>query len=164
MATKKAKRYEEGGVTEGQNKRIGDDVRARALAAIAAGGQKDEAPAAPKKTAKLAKPDYSNEDIERMGLGEKGDIPVGNDEENKLESQRLFNKKPVDTTSKADPEKVRKAYIQAAEIQKAKNDEAKKPLPKSVVFRKSGGTVSSGSKVAGRLATRGYGIARGGKK
>jgi hypothetical protein len=51
---KKMKRYSEGDVIEtetaqGENKMIGDDTRARAMAAIAAGGVKDEEPAKPKK-------------------------------------------------------------------------------------------------------------------
>ena len=57
---KKMKRYEAGGEIEfetaqGPNKNIGDDVRSRAMAAVAAGGQKDEAPA-PKKAAPKATP------------------------------------------------------------------------------------------------------------
>jgi len=53
---KKMKRYEEGGDVEfetaqGPSKNIGDDARARAMAAIAAGGQKDEEVTVPKKTA-----------------------------------------------------------------------------------------------------------------
>lgn len=169
MATKKmncggsakAKRYEEGGVTEGPNKNIGDDVRARAMAAMAArdsGVSSTPVPkAAPKKEAKLAMPDYSNEDLDRMDA-------EATAAENKRESQALYNKKPVDTVSKADPAKVAKAYRDAAELKKAQMDEAKKPLPRSVVFKKAGGSVSSKPKVAGRLATRGYGIAKGGKK
>lgn len=59
MAMKKVKRYdgeEESLVTEtkqGQNKNIDDDVRARAMKAIAEGGQKEEAP---KEEAPKAKP------------------------------------------------------------------------------------------------------------
>jgi hypothetical protein len=55
---KKMKHYEEGGDVEFETKQgrnegasIDDDVRARAMAAIAAGGQKDEEVTVPKKTA-----------------------------------------------------------------------------------------------------------------
>lgn len=146
------RKFSDGGFAskEGENKSIGDDVRSRALAAIAAGGQKDEPVAAakkqaakPKPKATSIKPDYSNEEAERMGLNEKGAIPVGNDEENAAESQRLFNKKPVDTTSKADPEKVRKAYVDSAKyVGRAKG-------------LKSGGSVKSASARADGCAIRG---------
>jgi hypothetical protein len=128
---KKTKRYEEGGVTEGPNKNIGDDVRARAMAAIAAGGQKDEAAPAVKKAAPKAAPKSAPR------------VEVDIDAENEAESQRLFNKKPVDSVSKENPAAVAKAYQTAAKMQASK--------PKGM---------KSGGKVAGRLATRGYGIAK----
>jgi hypothetical protein len=78
----KVKKYAEGGdVTEGQNANIGDDVRSRAMAAMAKreqdiGGGGEEQPVVVakkvvKKTAtKLPMPDYSNEDLDRMGLND----------------------------------------------------------------------------------------------
>ena len=55
IMSKKTKRYDEGGFAteEGENKNIGDDTRARAMAAIAAGGVKDEEP-----TVAKAKPSF----------------------------------------------------------------------------------------------------------
>jgi hypothetical protein len=82
----KVKKYADGGDVEtqtaqGQNKNIGDDVRARAMAAMAKreqdiGGGGDTAPtpvkkAAPKKAApKLYQPDYSPDDEDRLGLSD----------------------------------------------------------------------------------------------
>jgi hypothetical protein len=78
----KVKKYADGGdVTEGQNPNIGDDVRARAMAAMAKreqdiGGGGDTVSAPAKKSApKLPMPDYSNEDLDKMGLNE-GQTPV----------------------------------------------------------------------------------------
>ena len=147
---RKTRKFSEGGFStkEGENKAIGDDVRARAMAAIAAGGQKDEPKAkakapAKKATPKLVKPDYSNEDLDRMGLNEPDAVPVATSEENARESQALFNKKPVDTVSKADPEKVRKAYVESAKyVSRAKG-------------MKSGGSVKSASARADGCAIRG---------
>ena len=56
--SKKAKRYDEGGdieteTTQGQNKSIGDDVRARAMAAMEKGSSEEPTPA-PKKAAPKA--------------------------------------------------------------------------------------------------------------
>jgi len=74
---KKMKRYENGGEIEfetkmGSNKSISDDIRDKAMRAVAEGGQKDVAPVAKKTvrttTTKLAMPDYSNEDLDRMGM------------------------------------------------------------------------------------------------
>ena len=105
--SKKAKCYSEGEEVEletsaGPNKSITDDVRERAMRAIAAGGQKEEEAPKPKKAA-APKPKKAERVIER-----------NTEQENADESQRIFNKKPVDTTSRANPEKVRKAYIESA--------------------------------------------------
>lgn len=117
---KKMKRFAEGEEvelesTQGSNKSITDDVRERAMRAIAAGGQKEEAPApkkAAKKSATRSQPESDREEyspwMREMRKQE------ATDAENKRESQALFNKKPVDTTSRANPEKVRKAYIESA--------------------------------------------------
>jgi len=64
---KKMKRYSEGDVIEtetaqGENKMIGDDTRARAMAAIAAGGVKDEEPAKPKKKKAKSQPESDREE------------------------------------------------------------------------------------------------------
>ena len=97
---------------------IDDDVRARAMKWIASGSpeNKDDAetPSKPAKkvATKLYLPDYTNEDLDRMDAEEA-------DSERKRESQALFNKKPVDTVSKADPEKVRKAYVESAKYVKS---------------------------------------------
>jgi hypothetical protein len=69
---KKMKRYAEGDVietetTQGENKSIGDDTRARAMAAIAAGGVKDEEPAKPKAKKKAkSKTNAATESHSRM--------------------------------------------------------------------------------------------------
>lgn len=53
---KKAKRYEEGGVTEGENSNIDNDTRARALKWAQMGGDGDTAEEAPKPKARMPKP------------------------------------------------------------------------------------------------------------
>jgi hypothetical protein len=75
---KKMKRYngeEESLVFEtkqGRNASIDklEGIREKAMRAVAEGGQKDVAPVAKKtvRTTKLAMPDYSNEDLDRMGM------------------------------------------------------------------------------------------------
>ena len=90
----KIKKYAEGGS-------IDDDVRSRAMKWIESGSpeQTASAPSAPvakkKSAAKSYKPDYSNEEAERMGLNEKDAIPLVSDEEVKRESQGLRNRKPA---------------------------------------------------------------------
>lgn len=143
---RKTKRYDAGGEVEfetsqGQKKSISDDVRERAMRAIAAGGQK-ETPAAPvKKAAVRSQPESDREENSpwMRELRKK----EATEAENARESQALFNKKPVDTTSKEDTGSVAKAFQTAAKMLAAK--------PKGM---------KSGGKVAGKLATRGYGIAR----
>ena len=72
MAMKKVKRYdgeEESFVTEtkqGQNKNIDDDVRARAMKAIAEGGQKEEAPKAKPRARAKSKSNVMTSSMSRM--------------------------------------------------------------------------------------------------
>jgi hypothetical protein len=128
---KKMKRYngEEDSFVEfetktGRNKSIGDDVRERAMKSIAEGGQKDEAPkaapkasapkAAPKKEAKLPMPDYSNEDLDRMGMNE--------------------DLKPFKKASMNDmPENLRAPGYKAPSVVKTVSKEVTKPTPRSPV-------------------------------
>ena len=91
----KVKKYADGGdVTEGQNANIGDDVRARAMAAMAkrdqdTGGDLPSATPAPKKAAtKLYPPDMTIEEADRQNT----------EYENKRESQRLARRYPVKKT------------------------------------------------------------------
>ncbi len=97
----KIKKYAAGGS-------IDDDVRSRAMKWLEAGSpEQAAAPSAPvkrsrpKKAAKLAMPDYSNEEAERMGLNEKGAIPVVSEEERNRESASLANKYPAPKFSAA---------------------------------------------------------------
>jgi hypothetical protein len=107
------KKYAEGGS-------INDDVRARAMKWLESGSpeQKADAPSAPvaKKSAPKSQPESDREEYSpwMRELRKK----EAEEEERKRESESLFNKKPVDTTSKADPEKVRKAYIESAKYAK----------------------------------------------
>lgn len=107
------KKYAEGGS-------IDDDVRSRAMKWLESGSpeQKADAPSAPvaKKSAAKRQPESDREEYSpwMRELRKK----EAEEEENKRESESLFNKKPVDTTSKADPEKVRKAYIESAKYAK----------------------------------------------
>jgi hypothetical protein len=138
---KKMKRYEGGGdieSTQGENKAITNDVRARAMAAIAAGGQKDEE-VAPKKSTSKSQPESDREEHSPWMRDMRKQ-----EAENQRESQALFNKKPVDTTSKEDPAKVAKAYQAAAKMQASK--------PRGM---KSGGSVKSASARADGCAIRG---------
>ena len=140
---------EEGSVVEldseaGPNKNIGEDVRMRALKAVSEGGQKAETAPAPKakKSAARTQPESDREEYSpwMRELRKK----EATEAENQRESQALFNKKPVDTTSKEDKAKVAKAYVTAAKMQTSK--------PRGM---KSGGKVSSASKRADGCAIRG---------
>jgi hypothetical protein len=123
---KKMKRFSEGEEVEfetkqGKNEAIDKlaGIRERAMAAIAAGGQK-EAPVEKKvvkKTTVTRQPESDRE--EHSSWMREYRKQEATDSENKRESQALFNKKPVDTMSKADPEKVRKAYIESAKYAKS---------------------------------------------
>ena len=133
--SKKMKRYngEEDSLVEfetktGKNKSIGEDVRERAMKSIAEGGQKDEAPkaapkasapkaapkAAPKKEAKLPMPDYSNEDLDRMGMNED------------LKSFKKANMNDM-------PENLRAPGYKAPSVVKTVSKEVTKPTPRSPV-------------------------------
>ena len=156
---KKVKRFNAGGDTEfetlqGENKALDKiaGIREKAMAAVAAGGQKDETPkakpAVKKKAPKLYKPDYSNEDLDRMGMNEdlkpvKAKTQPETDREEYSPFMRQFRKDEATAaaSTKEVPELVRKAYQDAARI-----------------VRPTG--MKKGGKVAGRLATRGYGIAK----
>ena len=158
---KKVKRFNAGGDTEfetlqGENKALDKiaGIRERAMAAAAAGGQKDETPApkakpaVKKKAPKLYKPDYSNEDLDRMGMNEaskpvKAKTQPESDREEYSPFMRQFRKDEATAAAatKEVPELVRKAYQDAARIVQPKG-------------------MKKGGKVAGRLATRGYGIAK----
>lgn len=122
---KKMKKYEDGGEIEfetkqGKNSSIGDDVRERAMKAISEGGQKTETPkvsapkvkASPKKETKLSMPDYSNEDLDRMGMNED------------LKSFKKANMNDM-------PENLRAPSYKAPSVVKMVSKEVTKPTPRS---------------------------------
>lgn len=165
-SAKKAKRYDEGGVAEGANKNIGDDVRARAMAAMAAkDSEASSTPAAAPKVVskpapKLAKPDYSNEDLDKMGIddgsGKINKARALKDAKDVVSGSGMFSKFKSPGAALA-------SYEQAG----PKRSELKAAVPAKKTFKAStdeGDAYKKGGKVAGRLATRGYGIAKGGKK
>ena len=105
---------------------IDDAVRERAMKFISEGGKKNEAPApkaapkasapkvAPKKEAKLPMPDYSNEDLDRMGMNE--------------------DLKPFKKASMNDmPENLRAPGYKAPSVVKTVSKEVTKPTPRSPV-------------------------------
>jgi hypothetical protein len=130
---KKMKRYsgEEESLVEFETKTgrnegasIDDDVRERAMKFISEGSKKNEAPvkttapkistpkASPKKEAKLYKPDYSNEDLDRMGMNE--------------------DLKPFKKASMNDmPENLRAPNYKAPSVVKTVSKEVTKPTPRS---------------------------------
>jgi hypothetical protein len=163
---KKMKRYngeEESLVFEtkqGRNASIDklEGIREKAMRAVAEGGQKDAAPIV-KKTVKstvtkLPMPDYSNEDLDRMGMNNdlkpvKSSVysPKSQPESDREEYSpfmREFRKDEATAkaSTKAVPELVRKAYVDAARMVKPKG-------------MKSGGKVSSASKRADGCCIRG---------
>lgn len=167
MATKKAKRYdgEDGSlVSSGPNKAIGDDVRARAMAAMAARDSEASstptpAPAA-KAAPKLAKPDYSNEDLDRMGI---------DDGSGKIAKSRTVQELKDVVSAKGALGRFKNVNKALASYEQAgpKRSELKASVPAKKAFKAStdeSDAYKKGGKVAGRLATRGYGIAKGGKK
>jgi len=140
---KKTSCYEDGGEIEfetkiGANKSISDDVRERAMKAMASGMQKDEAPMV-KKTVKstvtkLPMPDYSNEDLDRMGMN--NDIkPV---------KSNVYSPKSQPESDREENSAWMRAY--------RKSEAAKANKPKGM---KSGGKVSSASRRADGCAIRG---------
>ena len=158
---KKMKRFNQGGETEFETKQGSNaaldriaGIRERAMKAASEGGQKDEAPApkakpaVKKKAPKLYKPDYSNEDLDRMGMNEaskpvKAKAQPETDREEYPPFMQQFRKDEATAaaSTKEVPELVRKAYQDAAKLVKPAG-------------------MKKGGKVAGRLATRGYGIAK----
>jgi len=77
----------------------------------------------------------------------------------------LSEKDLMKLLSYADEDKVFGSKIKAGEIRRFLNDRAKDKVLSKPQFRKDGGLVKkSKSKVAGRLAKRGYGKAMKGKK
>ncbi len=163
MATKKSKRYAEGGVAEGVNSSIGDDVRSRAMAAMAArdqdiggGGSTGTTPVVKpvaKPAPKLAKPDYSNEDLDKMGIddgsGKINKAKALQDAKDGVSGKGISFGKSQRTVA-AERAGKPKAAAPVKKAFKASTDE-------SDAYKKGG-------KAAGRLATRGYGIAKGSKK
>jgi len=144
---KKMKRYEEGGDVEfetkqGPNKNISDDIREKAMKAVAEGGQKDEAPA-PKKVASKAAPKATPkaEPKAELKTEPKAKPQPESDREENSAWMRQFRKDEAKAaaSTKAVPELVRKAYQDAAKI---------KPM-------KAGGKVSSASSRADGCATKG---------
>ena len=145
--SKKAKCYAEGDEVEletpaGPNQRITDDVRERAMRAIAAGGQKEEEAPKPKKAAapKPKKAEVTKEDPEMVkeAYKEAGRLKA---EENARESAAFAARSPSKAT-KADPDLVRRAYIKAAQMQAGKG-------------MKSGGMAKSASARADGCCIRG---------
>lgn len=145
---KKAKRYEEGGDVEfetkqGQNTAITDDVRERAMRAIAAGGQKEETPAPkPKKMVapKPKKEEVTKENPEMVKEAYKEAARLKS-EENARESAAFAARSPSKAT-RADPDLVRRAYIKSAQMQAGKG-------------MKSGGMAKSASARADGCCIRG---------
>jgi hypothetical protein len=145
---KKAKRYEEGGEIEtkqGGNSRISDEIRERALKAVSEGGQKSETAPMPKakRSAVRSQPESDREEYSPWMRDLRKQEAT--EEENKRESQALFNKKPVDTTSKEDPAKVAKAYQDAAKMQSSRNAEKRMSQVKESFGMKKGGSVKAKS-------------------
>jgi Cu/Ag efflux protein CusF len=146
---KKMKRFNEGDVVEfetkqGPNKNISDDIREKAMKAVAEGGQKDEAPA-PKKAAPKATPKAEPKAAPKVETKATPKVETksqpDSDREENSSWMRQFRKDEAKAaaSTKAVPELVRKAYQDAAKI---------KPM-------KAGGKVSSASKRADGCAIRG---------
>jgi Cu/Ag efflux protein CusF len=142
---KKMKRFNEGDVVEfetkqGPNKNISDDIREKAIRAVAEGGQKDEAPA-PKKAAPKATPKAEPKATPKAEPKADTKSQPDSDREENSSWMRQFRKDEAKAaaSTKAVPELVRKAYQDAAKI---------KPM-------KEGGKVSSASSRADGCATKG---------
>jgi hypothetical protein len=144
---KKMKRYEDGGEIEfetkmGSNKSISDDIREKAMRAVAEGGQKDVAPIAKKTvrttTTKLAMPDYSNEDLDRMGLNNdlkpaKSRMQPETDREEYSPFMRQFRKDEAKEKANKNymPENLRSPDYKAPSVVKNVSKEVTKPTPRS---------------------------------
>ena len=174
----KKRKFDEGGDVDASllsnkddAKSIGDDTRARAMKYIQSGKKEEEI-------------STSTPKIEAQTVAKPIAKPVPKTE---ITTESTSNK-----NEKENPDAVRKAYIAAA-IMNAKNNESnkgevegksfsetvkakqaeldqKKPKPKEPeksigkrIREALGSKYSSGGKVAGKLATRGYGISKHGK-
>jgi hypothetical protein len=144
---KKMKRYEDGGEIEfetkmGSNKSISDDIRERAMRAASEGGQKDVAPMV-KKTVKstvtkLPMPDYSNEDLDRMGMNNdikpvKSRVQPETDREEYSPFMRQFRKDEAKEKANKNymPENLRSPDYKAPSVVKNVSKEVTKPTPRS---------------------------------
>ena len=142
---KKMKRYNEGDVVElesktGRNENIGDDVRARAMAAMAARESgEEEKKAAPKKAAPKKEAVYSPKSQ-----------PESDREENSA-FMRQFRKDEAKAKAKDEPSflKGTKGFKNIGEAFKAMRRSA------GITSYKSGGSVSSASKRADGCAIKG---------
>jgi hypothetical protein len=142
---KKMKRYEDGGEIEfetkmGSNRSISDDIRDKAMRAVAEGGQKDVAPVAKKtvRAAKLPMPDYSNEDLDRMGLNNdiktvKSRVQPETDREEYSAFMRQFRKDEAKEKANKNymPENLRGPDYKAPSVVKNVSKEVTKPTPRS---------------------------------
>jgi hypothetical protein len=142
---KKMKRYEDGGEIEfetkmGSNRSISDDIRDKAMRAVAEGGQKDVAPVAKKtvRAAKLPMPDYSNEDLDRMGLNNdiktvKSRVQPETDREEYSPFMRQFRKDEAKEKANKNymPENLRGPDYKAPSVVKNVSKEVTKPTPRS---------------------------------
>jgi hypothetical protein len=142
---KKTKRYEEGGEIEfetmqGENKNIGADTRARAMAAIAAGGVKDEAPAPKKAAAKTAAKSSSWEDDSKIPA-------LKTNATNRVKANPTYTAPP----KMAAADRVKKEREKAAS-KKTSSYTADHTMGNAM---RSGGKVSSASKRADGCAIRG---------
>jgi hypothetical protein len=163
---KKMKRYEDGGEIEfatkmGSNRSISDDIRERAMRAIAEGGQKDVAPVAKKTTrtapTKLAMPDYSNEDLDRMGLNESmNEMPKSLRAPGYTPPSvvKTINKKNVTKPTPRSPGRMVKEESDLA-MTSPMEDKGRRLMRDAGIGFKSGGKVSSASKRADGCAIRG---------
>ena len=139
------KRYEDGGEIEfetkmGSNRSISDDIRDKAMRAVAEGGQKDVAPVAKKtvRAAKLPMPDYSNEDLDRMGLNNdiktvKSRVQPETDREEYSPFMRQFRKDEAKEKANKNymPENLRGPDYKAPSVVKNVSKEVTKPTPRS---------------------------------
>ena len=144
---KKMKRYESGGDIEFETKQgrnegasIDEAVRERAMRAIAEGGQKDVAPVVKKtvRATKLPMPDYSNEDLDRMGLNNdikpvKSRVQPETDREEYSPFMRQFRKDEAKEKANKNymPENLRGPDYKAPSVVKNVSKEVTKPTPRS---------------------------------
>jgi hypothetical protein len=144
---KKMKRFNEGDVVEFETKqgpneaisKIGG-IHKRAMEAVAEGGQKDVTPVVKKtvRTTKLAMPDYSNEDLDRMGLNNdikpvKSRVQPETDREEYSAFMRQFRKDEAKEKANKNymPENLRGPDYKAPSVVKNVSKEVTKPTPRS---------------------------------